>query len=49
MITVEKVTSYLAQSDCFATDRQGQEEPRLTLTPSVIIDSNYVIVVIETV
>jgi hypothetical protein len=50
MITIEKVTSnvqsvYLAQSDCLATDCQGQEDTRLTLMPSVIPDSNYVIMV----
>jgi hypothetical protein len=37
--------SYLAQSDCLAADRQGQEDTRLTLTPSVIPNSNYVIMV----
>jgi hypothetical protein len=36
---------YLAQSDCLVTDRQGQGETRLTLTPSVIPNSNYVIMV----
>jgi hypothetical protein len=36
---------YLAQSDCFAADRQGQGNTRLTLTPSVIPNSNYVIMV----
>jgi hypothetical protein len=30
---------YLAQSDCLAADRQGQEDTRLTLTPSVIPNS----------
>jgi len=34
---------YLAQSDCLAADRQGQGDTRLTLTPSVIPKSNYVI------
>jgi hypothetical protein len=33
---------YLAQSDCLAAGRQGQEDTRLTLTPSVIPNSNYV-------
>jgi hypothetical protein len=37
--------NYLAQSDCLATDRQGQGDTRLTLTPSVIPNSNYVIMV----
>jgi hypothetical protein len=36
---------YLAQSDCLATDRQGQGDIRLTLTPSVIPNSNYVFMV----
>jgi hypothetical protein len=46
MITIQKVT-YLAQSDCFAADRQGQGDTRLTLTPSDIPNSNYVIMVSE--
>jgi hypothetical protein len=36
---------YLAQSDCLAADHQGQGDTRLTLTPSVIPNSNYVIMV----
>jgi hypothetical protein len=36
---------HLAQSDCLAADRQGQGDTRLTLTPSVIRNSNYVIMV----
>jgi hypothetical protein len=36
---------YLAQSDCLAADRQGQGDIRLTLTPSVIPNSNYIIMV----
>jgi len=36
---------YLAQSDCLAADHQGQRDTRLTLTPSVIPNSNYVIMV----
>jgi hypothetical protein len=32
-----------AQSDCLAADRQGQGDTRLTLTPHVIHNSNYVI------
>jgi hypothetical protein len=36
---------YLAQSDCLAADRQGQGDTRLTLTPSLIPNSNYVIMV----
>jgi hypothetical protein len=35
----------LAQSDCLTADRQGQGDTRLTLTPSVIPNSNYVITV----
>jgi hypothetical protein len=33
---------YLAESDCLAADRQGQGDTRLTLTPSVNPNSNYV-------
>jgi hypothetical protein len=36
---------YLAQSDCLAADRQGQRDTRLKLTPSVIPNSNYVVMV----
>jgi hypothetical protein len=36
---------YLAQSDCLAANRQGQGDTRLTLMPSVIPNSNYVITV----
>jgi hypothetical protein len=36
---------YLAQSDCLAADRQGQGDTRLTLTPSVIHNFNYLIMV----
>jgi hypothetical protein len=36
---------YLSQSDCLAAYRQGQVDTRLTLTPSVIPNSNYVIMV----
>jgi hypothetical protein len=47
MITIQKFASllpqYLAQSDCLAADRQGQRGTRLTLTPSVMPDFNYVI------
>jgi hypothetical protein len=32
---------------CLAADRQGQEDTRLTLTPSVTPNSNYVVKVIE--
>jgi hypothetical protein len=39
------LSHYLAQSDCLAADRQGQGETRLTLTPSVIPNFNYVIMV----
>jgi hypothetical protein len=57
MITIQKVTSnvqsvpcqspdiYLAQSGCLAADCQGQGYTRLTVTPSVIPNSNYVIMV----
>jgi hypothetical protein len=34
---------YVAQSDCLAADRQGQRDTKLTLTPSVIPNSNYII------
>jgi hypothetical protein len=36
---------YLTKSDCLAADRQCQGDTRLTLTPSVIHNSNYVIMV----
>jgi hypothetical protein len=36
---------YLAQSDCLAAGHQGKGDTRLTLSPSVIPNSNYVIVV----
>jgi 6-phosphogluconolactonase/glucosamine-6-phosphate isomerase/deaminase len=39
--------SYVAQSVCLAADRQGQGDTRLTLTPSVIHNSNYVIMVTD--
>jgi hypothetical protein len=39
------ITIYLAQSDCLAADRQDQGNTGLTLTPSVIPNSNYVIMV----
>jgi hypothetical protein len=53
LTAIQKVTSnvqcppphYSAQSDCLAADRQGQGDTRLTLTPSVIPHSNYVIMV----
>jgi hypothetical protein len=49
MITIKKVTSNVQsvprQSDCLAADRQDQGDTRLTLTPSVIPNSNYVIMV----
>jgi hypothetical protein len=49
MITIQKVTSNVKstprQSDCLAADRQGQEDTRFTLTPSVISNYNYVIMV----
>jgi hypothetical protein len=37
--------NYLVQSDRLAADRQGQGDTRFTLTPSVIPNSNYVIMV----
>jgi hypothetical protein len=43
--SVPRLSQYLAQSDGLAADRQGQEGTRLTLTPSVITNSNYVITV----
>jgi hypothetical protein len=42
MITIPH---YLAQCDCLAADLQGQGDTSLTLTPSVIHNSNYVIMV----
>jgi hypothetical protein len=36
---------FLPQSNCLAADRQGQGDTRLTLTPSVISNSKYVIMV----
>jgi hypothetical protein len=50
MITIHVfLPHYLAQSDWLAADRKGQGDTRLTLTPSVIPNSNYVIMVIVTV
>jgi hypothetical protein len=51
MFTIYNFTyiHYLVQSESLAADRQGQGDTRLTLTPSVIPNSNYVIMVIETV
>jgi hypothetical protein len=49
MITIQKVISNIhsvpCQSDWLAADHQGQWDTRLTLTPSVISNSNYVIMV----
>jgi hypothetical protein len=48
MITIHKTSSlshYVAQSDCLEADCQGWSVIRLTLTPSVIPNSNYVIMV----
>jgi hypothetical protein len=42
MITIQKVTSNVQS---MVADRQGQGDTRLTLTPSVIPNSNYVIMV----
>jgi hypothetical protein len=47
MFTMCTMPHYLAQSDCLAADRQGQEGTRLTLTPSVVPNSNYVIMVCD--
>jgi hypothetical protein len=41
------IHNYLTQYDCLAADRQGQGDIRFTLMPSVIPNSNYVIMVIE--
>jgi hypothetical protein len=60
MITIQKVTSKVqsvlppvsrhpAQHDFLAADRQGQGDTGLTLTPSAIPNSNYFIMVTETV
>jgi hypothetical protein len=38
---------YQTQSDRLAADRQGHGDTRLTLTPSVTPNSNYVIMVSE--
>jgi hypothetical protein len=45
MITIQKVTSNSQSVHRLAADRQGQEDTRLTLTSSVIPNSNYVIMV----
>jgi hypothetical protein len=50
MFTIQKVTSIVQSAsrqspDYLAADRQGQGNTRLTLTPSVIPNSNYVIMV----
>jgi hypothetical protein len=48
MITIQYtpfLPHYLAQSDGLAADRQGQGDTRLTLAPSVVRKSIYVIVV----
>jgi hypothetical protein len=48
MITIPHTSflpHYLAQSDCLVAERQGQRDTRITLTPSVIPNSNYVITV----
>jgi hypothetical protein len=37
--------NYMAQSDCLAADRQGHGDTRFKLTPFVIPNSNYVIMV----
>jgi hypothetical protein len=46
MITIQSfLPHYLAQPDCLAADRQDQGDTKLTLTPSLIPNSNYVIIV----
>jgi hypothetical protein len=42
---INNTESYLAQSDCLAADRKGQGNTKLTLTPSVTPNSNYVIMI----
>jgi hypothetical protein len=42
-LMIENTIGYLAQTYCLAADRQGQGDTRLTLTPSIIPNSNYVI------
>jgi hypothetical protein len=42
---IESYKFFLAQSDCLEADRLGQGDIRLTLTPSVIHNSSYVIMV----
>jgi hypothetical protein len=39
------VCRHPAKSDCLTADRQGNEDTKLTLTPSIIPNSNYVIMV----
>jgi hypothetical protein len=45
MIIIEKVVNYLTQSDGFAAYHQGQGDTKLPITPSVILNSNYVIMI----
>jgi hypothetical protein len=45
IVRIQLLPHYLAQSDCLAANRQDQEDTRLTLTPSVIPNSDYVIMV----
>jgi hypothetical protein len=47
MITIQRSCHiyYFARPDGLAVGRQGQGETKLTLTPSVIPNSNYVIMV----
>jgi hypothetical protein len=46
IITTQSFLShYLTQSDYLAADRQGQGDIRLTLTQSVIPNSNYAVMV----
>jgi hypothetical protein len=39
------LSHYLAESDCLAAERQGQGDTRLTLNPSFIPNSKYIIMV----
>jgi hypothetical protein len=39
------ILGYLVKSECLAADRQGQGDTRLALSPSVIPNSNYIIMV----
>jgi hypothetical protein len=52
LITIQKVTNnfksvHRQSPNCLAADRQSQGDTKLTLTQSVIPNSNYVIMVTE--